>query len=178
MTLAQRFSAGKTFKSKKVPLVTTEGLKFIAMPHTHSSLLVHCVFSTKERQKLITLELETDLWAYMGGIARVNKIKPIAIGGIEDHVHILVAIPTTLDVAKAVQLIKGGSSKWFRERHIRAFAWQQGYGAFSVSASQQSKTVSYIQNQRKHHRRMDFTFEYVALLEKHEVEYDQRYVFD
>lgn len=147
------------------------------MPHTHSSLLVHCVFSTKERKKLIPPEHETELWAYMGGIARTNRMKPICIGGVEDHSHILIAIPTDLDVAKAVQLIKGGSSKWFREKHSPRFGWQQGYGAFSVSASMQAKTVAYIQNQRQHHRKMDFRAEYIALLDKHGVDYDPRYVF-
>jgi putative transposase len=147
------------------------------MPHTHSSLLVHCVFSTKDRAPLIKPEVEKDLWAYIGGIARTNRIKPVAIGGIEDHVHALFAIPANMDVAKAVQLIKGGSSKWFREKQSPKFSWQQGYGAFSVSASQQEKTVAYIQNQRQHHRKMDFKAEYIALLEKHGVEYDKRYVF-
>lgn len=147
------------------------------MPHTHCSLLVHCVFSTKDRQKLITTVLDADLWSYMGGIARANRMKPLAIGGVEDHAHALIAIPTDLEVAKAVQLIKGGSSKWFRERHCPGFGWQQGYGAFSVSASQQGKTVAYILNQRKHHEKMDFKAEYIAFLKKHRVEYDPRYVF-
>jgi putative transposase len=147
------------------------------VPHTHSSLVVHCVFSTKDRARLISAERENDLWAYMGGIARANRMKPICIGGVEDHCHILVALPTDLDVAKAVQLIKGGSSKWSREKYSRDFGWQQGYGAFSVSASQQAKTVACIQDQRAHHKKMDFKAEYIALLERHGVEYDSRYVF-
>jgi putative transposase len=127
--------------------------------------------------KLIPIPLQADLWAYMGGIASANRIKPVCIGGIEDHSHILIALPRDMDIAKAVQLIKGGSSKWFREKHNQAFRWQQGYGAFSVSASQQAKTVAYIQNQRVHHKKMDFKAEYVALLERHGVEYDPQYVF-
>jgi len=112
----------------------------------------------------------------MGGIARTNGIKPIAIGGMEDHCHLLLALPSDMPIAKAVQLVKGGSSKWFREKHLRNFAWQQGYGAFSVSISQVPKTIAYIQNQPNHHRKIDFAAEFVLLLERHGIEYDPKYV--
>lgn len=147
------------------------------MAHTYSNLVTHCVFSTKERKKQIRAEVEADLWAYMGGIARANKIKPIAIGGVEDHAHILISVPASMDVSRAVQLIKGGSSKWFREKHLCDFAWQQGFGAFSVSASQVTKTMAYIANQKAHHLKMDFKAEFITLLKKHGVEYDERYVW-
>lgn len=95
----------------------------------------------------------------------------------EDHAHLLLSVPASMDVSKAVQLIKGGSSKWFREKHLNDFAWQQGFGAFSVSASQVPKTIAYIANQKLHHRKMDFKAEFIALLKKHGVEYDERYVW-
>ena len=102
------------------------------MSHTYLSLLVHCVFSTKERRILVPAELKTSLWPYMAGIARTNKFKAVAVGGMQDHAHVLLSLPTTITVAKAVQLIKGGSSKWIND-HLprRKFAWQDGYGAFT-----------------------------------------------
>ncbi|MCU1286359.1 MAG: transposase IS200-family protein [Acidobacteriales bacterium] len=104
-------------------------------------------------------------------------MKPIAIGGMEDHCHLLLALPADMAVAKAVQLVKGGSSKWFREKHLRDFVWQKGYGAFSVSSSQLPKTIHYVQNQSSHHKKMDFCAEFILLLERHGIEYDPKYVF-
>jgi REP element-mobilizing transposase RayT len=106
----------------------------------------HCVFSTKDRRPLITPELRNRLWPFLGGIARQNQMKAIEIGGVEDHVHILLSLPATMAVAKALQLIKGGSSKWIHETfpEQRGFAWQDEYGAFTVSVSQLDKTVEYI----------------------------------
>jgi REP element-mobilizing transposase RayT len=146
------------------------------MSHTYISNVMHCVFSTKDRAKQISPELQNVLWPYMGGIARTNGIKPVAIGGMEDHCHLLLALPSDISISKALQLVKGGSSKWFRETHLRSFAWQQGYGAFSVSASQLPKTIAYIQNQAKHHKRIDFAAEFVLLLKRHGIEYDPKYV--
>lgn len=149
------------------------------MPHSYVSNLMHCVFSTKERLPLITPELEARLWPYMGGIAREYKMKAIAIGGTADHLHTLLSLPATMSFAKAVQLIKGGSSKWIHDtfREHRKFAWQEGYGAFSVSSSQAEKTIAYIQRQKEHHRKRNFQNEFIDLLDKHGVEYDRRYVF-
>src|SRR5437867_11799428 len=99
------------------------------MPHSYVSNLMHCIFSTKDRFPLINAELESRLWPYVGGIARENKMRALAIGGTKDHVHTLLSLPATMDVAKAVQLIKGGSSKWVHDnfRGHRKFAWQDGY---------------------------------------------------
>lgn len=150
------------------------------MPHSFTSQLLHCVFSTKERQRLITAELQHRLWPYLGGIARENKMKALAIGGTEDHVHLLLSLPSTLSVAKAMQLIKGGASKWvhdtFPEHH--AFAWQEGYGAFSLGIADVSRTIAYIENQAEHHRRRDFKQEFLAFLKRHGIEYDERYIWD
>ena len=140
----------------------------------------HCVFSTKERRPLITPGLQERLWPYLGGIARQNEMKAIQIGGVADHVHILLSLPSTLSIAKAMQLIKGGSSKWVHESfpEHRLFGWQVKYGAFSVSVSQLDKTVQYIQCQAEHHRKMTFQEEFLALLKKHRVIYDERYLWD
>jgi REP element-mobilizing transposase RayT len=115
----------------------------------------------------------------MGGIARENKMRALAIGGVEDHVHILLSIPSTLSVAKALQLIKGGSSKWVHETfpEHRDFEWQEGYGAFSIGVSQVDDTKKYIANQREHHRTRSFQEEFIAFLERHGIEYDPRYVW-
>jgi len=106
-------------------------------------------------------------------------MKALAIGGTTDHLHALLSLPGMMSFAKAVQLIKGGSSKWINDTFpgAKKFAWQEGYGAFSVSASQVPKTIAYINNQKEHHRKKTFQEEFLELLTKHGIEYDQRYVF-
>lgn len=140
--------------------------------------LMHCTFSTKERYPFIDSELELRLWPYLGGIARENRMKALAIGGTSDHVHALLSLPGTMSFAKAVQLMKGGSSKWVHDTFskYRKFAWQEGYRAFSVSASQVQRAIAYIQTQKEHHRKKTFEEEFLELLEKHGVGYDSRYV--
>lgn len=149
------------------------------MPHSYVINLMHCVFSTKERYPFINEELEQRLWPYLGGISRENRMKALAIGGTTDHVHALLSLPATMSFAKAVQLIKGGSSKWIHDAFAKykKFQWQEGYGAFSVSASQASRTIAYIKNQKEHHRNRTFEEEFLELLDKHGVQYDRRYVF-
>ena len=138
------------------------------MSHTYASLLVHCVFSTKERKPLIDKEMQSRLWSFMGGIVRSNKFKALAIGGIRDHVHALLSLPASMAVAKAVQLIKGGSSKWINDQlPRRSFAWQEAYGAFTVGISQVKDTIRYIQNQEQHHAKMDFDQEFKIFLKRH-----------
>jgi putative transposase len=146
---------------------------------SYVSSYFHCVFSTKERRPLIKLELRERLWPFLGGIARQNKMKAIEIGGVEDHVHLLLSLPSTMAISKALQLIKGGSSKWIHEKfpEQRLFAWQEEYGAFSVSVSQLDKTIEYIKGQEAHHRKMTFQEEFLALLKKHRIEYDERYLW-
>ena len=140
----------------------------------------HCVFSTKGRQPLISTELRERLWPFLGGIARQHGMKAIEVGGMADHVHILLSLPSTLSIAKALQLIKGGSSKWVHETfpQHRLFGWQVKYGAFGVSVSQLDKIIEYIKGQEDHHRKMTFQEEFLALLKKHRVEYDGRYLWD
>lgn len=146
---------------------------------SYVSAYFHCVFSTKERRRLMTPAVRERLWPFLGGIARQNKMKAIEIGGVEDHVHILLSLPSTMAISKALQLMKGGSSKWIHETfpEHRLFAWQEEYGAFSVSVSQLDKTIQYIKGQEEHHRRMTFQEEFLALLKKHRIEYDERYLW-
>jgi REP element-mobilizing transposase RayT len=146
---------------------------------SYISSYFHCVFSTKERRRLITPELRERLWPFLGGIARQNKMKAIEIGGVDDHVHILLSLPSTMAISKALQLIKGGSSKWIHETfpEHRGFAWQEEYDSFSVSMSQLDKTIEYIKGQETHHRKMTFQEEFVALLKKHHIQYDERYLW-
>src|SRR6266516_6555206 len=140
---------------------------------SYVSSYFHCVFSTKERRRLITSALRERLWPFLGGIARQNKMKAIEIGGVEDHVHILLSLPATVSIAKALQLIKGGSSKWVHDTfpEHRLFGWQEKYGAFSVSVSQLTKIVQYIKGQEEHHRTTTFQEEFLSLLKKHRIEY-------
>jgi putative transposase len=149
------------------------------MSHSYISNLMHCTFSTKERSASITSDLESRLWPYIGGIARENRMKALAVGGTADQVHALLSLPGMISFAKAVQLIKGGSSKWVHDSfpEFKTFAWQEGYGAFSVSASQVAKTIAYINNQKEHHRKRTFHEEFLDLLKKHGIEFDPRYIF-
>ena len=149
------------------------------MANTFTSLHYHLIFSTKNRHPWIAVDIQQRLWEYLGGIARDNDMKALQVGGIEDHVHILLGAPPTMTVSKAVQLLKGGSSKWMHDNFpaLAAFAWQDGYGAFSVSRSQAPEVVEYIANQREHHRVLTFQEEFLALLEKHSMTYDERYIW-
>lgn len=146
------------------------------MGHTYSDNLVHVVFSTAERRRY-AMEKMVRVREYMGGIARENGFCAVAAGGTEDHVHLLLQIPTTITTAKAVQLIKGGSSKWFNEECPGVgFAWQKGFSVFSVSRSQATRVVAYIAGQTEHHRKRSFEEEFKAMLKKHGIEFDERYV--
>ena len=149
------------------------------MSHSYSSCLIHYVFSTKDRRKLILPAWRDRLWAYLGGIGRENAMKALAVGGTDDHAHVLAALPSTLSVAKAIQLLKGGSSKWVHDSfpEAKTFAWQEGYGAFSIGVSAIHDTIAYIERQVEHHSTKTFEEEFIAFLERHGIEYDPRYVF-
>jgi REP element-mobilizing transposase RayT len=116
------------------------------------------------------------LWSYTAGICKRQKIFVHAIGGVEDHIHLLLQFPATIAISEAIKKIKANSSGWM-SNEIGAFAWQAGYGAFGVSKSNLAVVVKYIQNQEQHHRKMSFEEEFIALLKKHGVEYDPKYVF-
>jgi putative transposase len=147
------------------------------MSHTYVSGLVHCVFSTKHRCNLIAPEIQPQLWEFLGGIARKNGFKALIVGGTGNHVHLLLSLPATVPLAKAIQLIKGASSHWMNETHTHDFAWQEGYGAFTVGISQKNHTIAYIQSQAEHHAKRSFEEEFVAFLKKHDVQYDPQYVW-
>jgi len=146
------------------------------LAHSYVSNHVHCVFSTKDRQPLIAPEMQPRLWRFIATVAHDRGIKPRAIGGTENHLHVLMAVPATMPLAKAIQTLKGISSKWMNEQK-RGFAWQEGYGAFSVSSSQIEATVRYIERQPEHHRKRSFDEEFVAFLKKNGVPYDRTFVF-
>jgi putative transposase len=134
--------------------------------HSYVQDIVHLVFSTKERRKLIPAEFQPALWAYVAGICKKNEIFVHAVGGMDDHIHSLIQIPATLALAKAVLVIKSNSSRWTHERGQKV-EWQEGYGVFSVSASNLPAVERYIRNQAAHHRGMNFEEEFVALLNRH-----------
>jgi len=146
------------------------------MAHSYSRNHIHLVYSTKERHNSIAKEWQPKLWAYLSGICENHEIIAVAIGGTENHVHILFHPSPKLALAKAVHLLKGNSSKWMGEQGIE-FSWQEGYGAFSVSSSNLDQVARYIRNQEIHHRKFSFEEEFRALLKKHCVEYDPQYIF-
>jgi len=148
------------------------------MASTLISVNIHFVFSTKNREKIISDEIRDRLWPYMGGIAKQHKMIALAAGGTDDHAHILLSIPATVSLAKAIQLIKGGSSKWINDEFQTngKFSWQEGYAAFSVSPGKVQRTISYILNQQEHHRKNSFRDEYYKFLQGSGIEYDERYV--
>jgi putative transposase len=150
------------------------------MANTFTCLKYHLVFSTKHREPWLRPDMEERVWAFLGGIARQNKFKPLLIGGVDDHVHILLALPPTAAVSEALRLIKGGSSGWIQQNiaGCRGFGWQDGYGAFTVSTSQVTEVEQYIRGQRQHHRVKTFQEEYRALLERHGLHYDEKYLWD
>ena len=147
------------------------------MAHTYVSELVHCVFSTKQRLNLIPGDKQLRLWSFLGGIARKNGFKAMAVGGTQNHIHALLSLPATLPLAKALQLLKGGSSKWMNETGDGKFAWQEGYGAFTVGVSQEKATIAYINTQAQHHANHSFEDEFVAFLKKHNIDFDPKYVW-
>ena len=151
-----------------------------AMGNSFNSLHYHFTFGTKHRQRWIKPEIEARLWSYLGGIAAQNTLKPVCIGGSEDHVHLLLGLPPTISVAAVLKQIKGGSSAWIKQNlpGCEGFTWQDGYGAFTVSQSHLAKVAHYIQTQREHHQIKTFQEEYRALLERHGIQYDERYLLD
>ena len=150
------------------------------MSRTFLSLFTHIVFSTKGRERWIVPDLKPELHAYLGGLTRELKGKAYAVNGIEDHVHLLVSLPATVALADALRFLKSNSSKWVHEKWPQrsGFAWQLGYGAFSVSKSNIPEVAEYIHKQEQHHRRFTFQEEFLMLLRKHGIEYDERYVWD
>lgn len=150
------------------------------MPQSLASLHVHIVFSTKHREPFITSDLAPRLYGYLGGCARTAASPLIAVGGIADHVHLLVSLGRRTCVADLVRDVKANSSAWVHEtfpEHAR-FAWQTGYGAFAVSKSNVEAVRTYIARQEEHHGQQNYQDEFREFLTRHEIEWDERYVWD
>ena len=150
------------------------------MPTTYSKILFHLVWSTKHRDALIVPDLQPRLYEYIGGIIRGEKGVALAIGGMPDHIHILVRWRTDEAIASLIRDIKANSSKWVHDLFpsMRAFAWQGGGGVFTVSESQSATVKRYIANQAEHHRDRPFKDEFLEMLRRHNIDYNERYVFD
>lgn len=148
------------------------------MPSTHLSLHFHLIFSTKDRVALMHKDWRGRLHAYMGGIINDLGGVPETIGGVEDHVHLLVGLRATHRLADVLRELKASSSKWVHEELQKPlFAWQEGYGAFTVSQSQIEAVKKYIAHQEEHHRKRTFQEEYLEFLQKNGVEYDEKYLW-
>ena len=148
------------------------------MPSTHLSLHYHLVFSTKDRRNLIDPEWRERLHSYLGGIIRSIGAVPGAIGGVGDHVHLLVGLRATHRLADVLRDLKSASSEWVhQEIRVATFAWQEGYGAFTVSSSNLQTVIRYIRNQEAHHRKRTFQDEYRELLERSGVAFDERFLW-
>ena len=149
------------------------------MANTYTSLYYHVVFSTKNRYPWIRLEIEQRIWAFIGGVAAEHDMIALQVGGVEDHVHALVMAPPTIAPSDIAKHLKGESSLWIHREFfgLRRFSWQVGYAAFTVSKSNLETVISYIKNQREHHRKKTFREEYLALLRVNGIDYDERYVW-
>jgi putative transposase len=146
------------------------------MAHSYPNVLIHCVFSTKQRFDLIPDDLRDKLSMYFVGIGKGHDIPVLCAGGTANHAHLLLALPATVPLAKAIQVLKANSSRWLGE-HGFDFEWQDGYAAFSVSASNVEAVRFYIEHQPEHHARHSFEDELVSLLRKSGVAYDPQFVF-
>ena len=149
------------------------------MAQTLTRLLVHVVFSTKNRGKLILEDVESDLYRYIGGICRNQESPLFAMGGTENHVHLLVSLSKTVAMSELVMQIKRDSSKWIKSRSPRfsGFQWQEGYAAFSIGESQVERVRAYIERQKLKHQTVTFEDELLAFLVKYRVPYDPQYIW-
>ncbi len=150
------------------------------MPQSLSRILIHLVFSTKNRERLLTPDIQTELHPYLAGILDNIECTSLQVGGVEDHVHLFFGLSRTRTIADVVETVKTSSSKWIKTkgRQFADFHWQSGYGAFSVSQSDAEAVITYIRNQKQHHQKMTFQDEYRRLLERYQVAFDEKYVWD
>ena len=150
------------------------------MPQSLSKLIVHFIFSTKNREPWLDANVRPRMHAYLATMCRDLGADVVHVDGVSDHVHIVTSLPRTLSQAQLIEQIKKTSSKWIKtvDARYRGFSWQRGYGAFSVSPSQLEGVLDYVNNQQEHHRTSTFQEEYRELLRKHGVDFDERYVWD
>ncbi|MDD2284414.1 MAG: IS200/IS605 family transposase [Paludibacter sp.] len=149
------------------------------MSQSLSKLYVHIVFHTKKNQNLINQDIEKELYAYLGGILKSTKSVPIAINGIENHIHILCIISKNISLADLLEELKRNSSRWIKSKGVdyNDFAWQGGYGGFSVSQSKVNTVKTYIENQKEHHRTVSFKEEYILFLKEYGIDYNEDYLW-
>lgn len=148
------------------------------MSGSFTSLHVHYAFSTKERRPIVTTDLQTLLVPYIGGIAHNLKCELIEAGGVDDHLHLLIRLHQDVSVSECIRIVKSNTSKWLREEHQPSWlGWQDGYGAFTVSRSHVDQVRQYIRRQAEHHARTSFQDEFRALLRRHDIEFDERYIW-
>jgi REP element-mobilizing transposase RayT len=147
---------------------------------TYTNLLYHVVFSTKNRQRLITEDVQAELFRYLGGIIRGEGGIALEINGMPDHVHILMKLKPSMSLSDLMRKLKGNSSKWVNEKQLcsHEFGWQNGYAALTVSESQAPRVRQYIRKQQEHHRQTDFKAELLGILQRHRIEFDERYLWD
>jgi len=150
------------------------------MPQSLARILVHLIFSTKNRDPVLTPEIRFELHPYLAGVLQEDGCPSLQVGGVEDHVHLLLGLSRTRTVAQMVENVKTCSSKWMKTQGaaFSAFHWQAGYGAFSVSQSNADAVIQYIKNQEEHHRKMTFQEEYRRFLKLYKISYDEEYVWD
>jgi REP element-mobilizing transposase RayT len=150
------------------------------MPQSLGHVLLHLVFSTKDRRPILVEPVRGSLHAYLAGVVRTAGCDCCRVGGVEDHVHLAVRLSRTISVAALIEDVKTSSSRWLKTRSpdLNRFAWQRGYGVFSVGPRDLDALVAYIDGQAEHHRNRSFQYEYRALLERCGLEFDERYVWD
>jgi len=150
------------------------------MPHTYTDILLHVVFSTKDRRPTIRPDIRARLLPFMAGILKEAEALPLLINGPSDHVHILLALPARLSLSDVSRELKSVSSLWVHKTFPDEplFGWQTGYGAFSVSHSNRDAVRKYIENQEEHHKKVSFKDEFLTLLRKHEIAFEERYLWD
>ena len=150
------------------------------MPQSLSRILIHLVFSTKNRERVLTPAIQTELHPYLAGTLDHIECPSLQVGGVADHVHLFFGLSRTCTIADMVETVKTSSSKWIKTKgaEFADFHWQSGYGAFSVSQSDADEVVAYVRNQARHHQKMTFQDEYRAFLKKHGLEFDERYVWE
>jgi putative transposase len=150
------------------------------MANTFAQVSIHCVFAVKGRENVITTDFRERLHAYMSSILKGSGAYPLAVNGWSDHVHVFFELPMTMSIADLMRNLKAKSSKWVNDNKLvlGRFQWQEGYGAFSHSRSQRDEVIRYIINQEKHHATTTFREEYLNMLKRFEVEYDEQYLFE